>query len=165
MIFTTKKTYKYRLYPTKSQINNIENQFSMCRYLYNWSLAERIEAYEFAQEPITYYVQQNQLPALKTERPWFKGVYSQVLQNVLKRLDLAYQNFFRRVEQGETPGFPNLKKRGAWESITYPQYHSFPEASAIKAPKVGEIKIVYHRTIPEEANIKTMTITKEGGST
>ncbi len=92
--------------------------------------------YEENNESVTYHSQAATLPVLKKERPWFKGVYSQVLQDVLKRLDKAYQNFFRRIKNGETPGFPTFKKHGEWNSITYPQYHAFPE-SRIKIPKVG----------------------------
>ena len=94
-----KKSFKYCIYPTKSQIATLENQFSMCRHLYNWALAERKDVYEKSGKSILYNTQQNQLPALKKIRPWYKSVYSQVLQDVLKRLDKAYQNFFRRVKQ------------------------------------------------------------------
>jgi putative transposase len=132
----------------------------MCRHLYNWSLEERIKAYENEQRTVTYNEQQNKLPVLKIERPWFASVYSQVLQDVLRRLDKAYQSFFSRVKQGDTPGFPKFKKRGEWDSITYPQYRNLPD-SKIVVPKIGTIKVIYHRDIPEGAKIKTLTITKE----
>ena len=156
-----RKTYKYRIYPSKSQITNLENQFSMCRHLYNWSLAERIDAYKNNGETVTYNQQQNNLPKLKINRPWYKGVYSQVLQDVLKRLDKAYQSFFRRVKNNETPGFPKFKKRGQWNSITYTQYNNKPD-SYIKVPKLGMVKMVLHRTVPKDAKVKTLNIIKEG---
>ena len=126
MEITVRKSYKYRIYPTKSQVTNIENQFSMCRYLYNWNLAERIEIYAKEKETVSYNQQQNNLPSLKKEKPWFKSVYSQTLQDVLKRLDKGYKAFFRRMKKGENPGFPKFKKRGQWNSITYPQYSKIP---------------------------------------
>jgi len=162
MIIQARKSFKYRIYPTKAQVTNLENQFSMCRHLYNWNLAERIEVYEKEGETISYNQQQNKLPELKKERPWYKSVHSQVLQDVLKRLDKAYQNFFRRVKRGETPGFPKFKKRGQWDSITYSQYSKRPN-DKIVVPKIGTIKLVYHRELPEDAKIKTMTIIKEAG--
>ena len=156
------KAFKYRIYPTKSQISCMENQFSMLRYLYNWSLRERMDAYQSDGITITYYQQQNSLPELKVERPWFKGVYSQVLQDCLRRLDSAYQNFFRRVSEGaEEPGFPKFKKRGQWNSLTYPQYRDRP-ADIIRVPKVGNIPLVFHRQLPFNARVKTLTIIKEG---
>lgn len=155
-----RKAYKYRIYPTKKQISNMENQFSMCRHLYNMALQERKDYYEKQKVAVTYHQQQNNLPFLKKERPWYKGVYSQTLQDVLKRLDKGFQAFFRRIKAGEVPGYPKFRKRGQWNSLTYPQYNSFP-ARRIKVPKVGDIKLVYHRNIPDEAKIKTLTITKE----
>jgi putative transposase len=153
-----KLTYKYRIYPLSSQITQIQNIFSMCRHLYNWSLKERIETYDKEKRTVTYLEQQNALPGLKKERPWFKHVYSQVLQDVLQRLEKAYQRFFTQKK-----GFPKYKKRGQWNSITYPQYQDRPEDGMIDVPKVGKIKLVYHRPIPEEAEIKTLTLIQEGG--
>jgi putative transposase len=137
--------------------------FSMCRHLYNWSLGERINAYETETRTVSYTEQQNRLPQLKKDRPWFKGVHSQVLQDVLNRLDKAYKAFFSRVASGSMPGFPKFKKRGQWRSITYPQYYDRPQDSRITVPKLGDIEIVYHRDIPAEASVKTLTITKDGG--
>lgn len=148
-------TYKYRIYPTKQQESVLNNQFSMCRHLYNWSLAERIEAYEEG-APINYYDQAGNLKILKADRPWFKGVHSQVLQNVLKRLDNAYQKFFKG------SGFPKFRKKGQWDSITYPQYDKHP-AQHIKVPKIGNIKLVLHRKLPDDARVKTLSIVKDGG--
>jgi len=162
MIFL--KTYKYRAYPTKAQTSNIENQFSMCRCLYNWALADRIWLYENHGVSIDCYSQINELPILKAERPWFKGVHSQVLQDVLKRLDLGFKSFFRRVKEGAgAAGFPKVKKFKQYNSITYPQYSEAPISNTIKVPKIGNLKIVFHRNLPENAKVKTLSVTKEAG--
>ena len=129
----------------------------MCRHLFNWKLKERTEAYEKENRTITYVEQQNSLPELKKQRPWFKDVYSQVLQDVLRRLDKAYLRFFTK-----KGGFPNYKKRGQWNSITYTQFENRPESGAIEVPKLGKIKRVYHRELPKDAVIKTLTLIKEG---
>lgn len=150
-------TYKFRIYPTAAQETSLENMFSMCRHLYNWSLQERIEAYEKEQATVSYYQQQNALPKLKKERPWYKGVYSLALQDVLRRLDGAYQKFFRNKK-----GFPKFKKRGQWNSLTYPDHKNLPMDGFLQVAKVGRLKIVYHRVIPECAQIKTLTLVKEG---
>ena len=158
-----RSSFKYRIYPTKAQVSNLENQFSMCRHLYNWSLEERKQTYETTKTTVTYQTQQNALPSLKEKKPWYKSVYSQVLQDVLKRVDKGYKAFFRRVKLGETPGFPKFKKKGQWNSITYPQYSVRPENGSLTVPKVGDLKIQYHREIPQNAHVKTLTILKEGG--
>ncbi len=155
-------TYKYRIYPTNGQRRTLENQFSMCRHLYNWSLDERINFYKTKGAYLNYYHQQQYLPMLKVDRPWFNTIYSQVLQDVLKRLELAYKHFFRRVETGEeSKGFPKFKAHDNWNSITYPQYKTRP-TSRIEVPKIGTIKLVLHREIPEHAKVKTLTISKQG---
>jgi putative transposase len=84
-------------------------------------------------------------------------------KNVLVRLDLAYQSFFERVKKGETPGFPRFEKRGCWNSITFPQYKNSPEKSKIRVPKLGSVKLSYHREIPKDALIKTLSIVKDAG--
>lgn len=152
-----KRTYRYRVYLKTSQATNCENQFSMCRHLYNWSLTERIEAYQQEKRTVTYYDQQNALPKLKQNKPWYKGIYSLSLQDVLRRLDDAYQKFFK---QGA--GFPNYKKRGQWNSLTYADFRKRPEDGHIDIPKIGKVKLKYHREIPKDAEIKTLTLTKEG---
>lgn len=134
----------------------------MCRHLYNWNLAERINAYKNGNR-ISYYDQQNALPGLKLDKPWFKGVYSMVLQDVLRRLDFAYKSFFRRIKEGGEPGFPKFKKKGQWNSITYSNFKKAPIDNKIKVSKIGLIKIVKHRSIPENAKVKTLTISKEAG--
>lgn len=157
-----RKAFKYRIYPSSSQITNLENQFSMCRHLYNWSLKERVDTYENENKVLSYYDQANQLPSLKQEKPWFKGVNAQALQDVLKRLDKAFKSFFRRVKVGDTPGFPKFKKKGQWTSLTLPQDIKTPSNGVVYVPKVGDVKIEYHREIPSTAKIKTLTISKEG---
>ena len=135
----------------------------MCRYLWNWSLAERMEFYEHSGGSLDYYDQAFALPILKQNRPWYKGVHSQVLQDVLKRLQKDYDSFYRRVNEGaEEPGFPRFKKYGQWSSITYPQYRKFPTAE-ISVPKVGSVRLTLHRNLPENARVKTLMILKEAG--
>ena len=160
------KSYKFRIYPTKSQETKLENTFSMCRYLYNWSLAERNDVWEEEKKSISYNEQQDKLPALKKERPWFASVHSQVLQNVLKRLDNAYKNFYRRAKDPKVKekGYPKFKKKGQWNSITYPQPPAFQilKDGQVRISMIGDVKIIFHRKISEKAQLKTLTITKEG---
>ena len=153
-----KKSYRYRFYPTRSQISKLENILSMCRHLYNWSLLERIEAYKKEKKTISYTDQQNKLPDLKKQRPWFKGVYSLVLQDVLRRLDKSYKQFFRAKK-----GFPKFRKKGQYTSVCYTQHKLKPIDDRLTIPKIGRVKINCHRQIPKNAKIKTLTLIKEGG--
>src|SRR6185437_2215014 len=115
------KTFKYRLYPTKQQQRLLDYQLEECRWLYNYLLAKRRDAWEQRQESLRYYDQATSLPALKAERASLASVQSQVLQHVAVRIDLAFKAFFRRVKSGETPGYPRFRGKGRYKSLTFPQ--------------------------------------------
>jgi putative transposase len=161
------KTYKYRLYPTKSQISKLENTFSICRALYNYALEHRIGEYQRKGRNVSYYEQSASLPEIKKEFPWYKSVNAVVLQNVLKRLDTAYHNFFRRMKnnniKSNEKGYPKFKKRGQWNSILYSDKNKikYPTDKLI-VPSIGEIKIILHR--PINGTIKNMSIIKEANN-
>jgi putative transposase len=168
------RAYKYRIYPTKRQASVFCNHMEMCRYIYNWALAERIRAYKEEGKTLTFYGQCRWVQEVKRERPWFREVYAHAFNDVLKRLDLAYKAFFRRLKAGEKPGFPRFRKRGTWTSLCYTEYHRRPKdrreetASKFKryvvtCPKVGDVVIRYTREIPEGADIRRMTVVREGG--
>lgn len=91
----------------------------------------------------------------KKNPPWFKDIYTQILQNVFKCLDKVYQNVFQRMKKDAAPGFPKFQKHGQWNSIIYPQYLIFP-SSHIAVPKVCSAKTDYHRQIPK--NLKKIDI-------
>ena len=90
-----KKTYKYRLYPTKKQQEILEKHLSLCRWLYNHFLDERKTLYQKKKIKVSCYDQIKEIPKLKKEKPVLKEIYSQVVQDVVRRLDKAFQNFFR----------------------------------------------------------------------
>lgn len=156
-----RRAYKYRIYPTKSQAKKLDWTFEMCRRLYNLSLNERIIEYKTNGCALDYNDQQNSLPALKEKIPKLKEVNAKVLQDVLRRLDKAYKNFYRKHRLGEKGGFPKFKKFGQWRSITDPQYRTIPSDNKVRFSKIGMIKAKYHRPIPKNADIKTLTIIKE----
>ncbi len=156
-----RKTFKYRLYPTKKQERSLQSQLDECRWLYNHFLGERKQVWEERQDTISLFDLQAELPSLKTTRPAMKTVHSQVLQNVAVRIDLAMQAFFRRVKAGETPGYPRFKGYGRYDSMTFPQVPSGcavdGERRRLVVSKIGEIKLVYHRNlegIPKTATIR-----------
>ena len=72
----------------------------------NAALEERIDAWRKAGQSISYFDQQNTLPEIKAARPEFAELGSHALQQTLRRLDLAFAAFFRRVKAGQTPAFP-----------------------------------------------------------
>src|SRR5437660_10444969 len=105
------RTFKYRLYPSRRQRETLSAQVELCRELYNAALQERIASYKTTGKGVTWLEQQAQLPAIKEVRPEFKSVHAHTLQAVLIRLNRSFQNFFRRVKNYATPGFPRFKGR------------------------------------------------------
>ena len=150
------KAYRYRLYPTKSQVSQMEQTLEMCRWVYNETLAMRKNAWEQEQKHISYYEAKRQIPLWKKERPELSTVYSQVLQDVSMRVDLAFKAFFRRAKAGENPGYPRFKGKGRYDSFTYPQSGFKLDGDRLHLSKIGDVKIVLHR--PVEGTIKTLTI-------
>ena len=153
-----KRTFRYRLYPTKRQESILVEWLNTCRILYNQSLHERKEAYGRDKSSINYYDQTNALKAGKRGNGYLTAVHSQVLQDVLKRLDKAFKNFFRRVKQGEEPGYPRFKSNDRFNSFTFTQSGFKIEDGKLVLSKIGAIKLKQHRDIPQEGVIKTCTI-------
>jgi transposase len=95
--------YKFRIFPTKAQRTRLEDTLEQCRLLYNAGLEQRRSAYQRQHVSLSKARQQADLPSLKAAYPEFSEVYSQVLQDVLARLDRAFDAFFRRVKTGVAP--------------------------------------------------------------
>jgi putative transposase len=129
-----------------------------CRHLYNVALADRKNAYEVEGISRSYEDQAAMLTAEKKNGN-FKGIFSQVLQDVLRRLDKSFNAFFRRIKAGEKPGYPRFKGQGWYKSFTYPQAGFKLECSKLTLSKIGSIRIFKHREV--EGKIKTCTIKKD----
>jgi putative transposase len=153
-----RKTFQYRIYPTAKQERLLNQTLHECRWLYNHLLESRKTAWEARQESIGLYDQHAALPALKVERASLAAVHSQVLQNVAVRLDLAFQAFFRRVKNGEKPGFPRFRGRNRYDSFCFPQYGNGCrlDGNQLYLSKIGTVRVVLHR--PLEGAPKTVCI-------
>src|SRR6266436_670434 len=159
------KTYLFRLYPTRKQTRTLEEWLGLCCEVYNAALDERKSASRMAGVSLSYEDQCSELPGCKEVRPELAEVPSQVLQDVVKRVDLAHEAFFRRVEEGKKPGYPRFKARFRYHSLTLKQFgNSFKIHAAarsnrgkLEVAKLGQIKMVLHRQItgtPKTAIVK-----------
>ncbi len=99
-----RKSFQFRLRPTKAQAKLLQIQLNECRWLYNELLSQRKLSHEELSISLSKYQQLMLLPLLKEDRPALKIVHSQVLQNVVDRLDKSFQSFFRRCKAKEKPG-------------------------------------------------------------
>ncbi|HEX8843583.1 MAG TPA: transposase [Pyrinomonadaceae bacterium] len=153
------RTFKFRVYPSRSQMTRLNDTLALCCELYNAGLQERRDAYRVERRSIGYVEQANQLPEIKQARPELNDIHSQVLQDVLRRLDKAFQGFFRRVkERGGKAGFPRFKARKRYDSFTYTQSGFSVKDGKLRLSKIGDVKIKLHR--PIEGMVKTLTITR-----
>lgn len=157
-----RKSFQFRLKVTKRQARLLENQLQECRWLYNELLSQRILAYEELEISLTKIQQLMFVPELKIEHPGLENVHSQVLQNVVDRLDKAFNGFFRRCKKGEKPGFPRFRGAHRYNSFCYPQSGFAVEGRELKLSKVGRLRILYHR--PIEGTIKTCTLKRNATS-
>jgi len=150
------RVYRYRIYPTNSQVTKLNSILELCRWTYNETLTLRKNAWESEQKNIGYYESKKMIPIWKKDKPKLKEVHSQVLQEIVKRVDLAFQAFFRRVKAGEKAGYPRFKGKGWYDSITYTQSGFEVNEDELWLSKIGDIKVKLHR--PMKGNIKRLTI-------
>ena len=154
------KTYKFRLYPTKNQTEKLLWMLDTCRILYNSAFADRNRHYEETGKSLSRTDQQRILVKDKKNIDYLTQIHSQVLQDVLFRVERAYQGFFRRLKaKSGKAGFPRFKSAGRYDSITYPQSGFSIIDGKLKLSKLGSIKLKQHRNI--NGNIKTCNIKRE----
>ena len=153
------KAFRYRIYPTTKQEKLLSTTLDTCRFLYNDALDSRIQCYKQGKS-LSYVDLANVLSGQHNQ--YQEVVHSQVLQYALKRLDKAYQNFFRRVKEKKGKvGFPRFKNKDRYHSFTYPQsgFRLTNDTKRITLSKIGDVKLKYSRAV--EGKIKTCTVLRD----
>ncbi|MCC5630119.1 transposase [Nostoc sphaeroides CHAB 2801] len=170
--------YQYKLRPTKVQAAEIDRWLSMLCAQYNYLLADRFNWYEQNRSPVNacplvchlpelrdnpdYYSQKKTLPELKKSHPHYGDIYSQVLQDVVKRVKVTFDRFLKGDSNGKKSGKPRFKSRSRYKTFTYPQMkEDCLQDNLINLPKLGLIKVVLHRQLPTGFKIKTAAVTKK----
>ena len=153
--------FKYKLKPSRKIIAIFDSWLVALCELYNAALQERRDAYRMAGVSISKSDQEKQLPEIKQENPRLARIHSQVTQEALRRVDLAFQHFFRRVREGQVPGFPRFRSRSRYDSFTYKQsgFKFNQKTKKLHLSKIGSVKVFLSR--PVEGVIKTCTIKRE----
>ena len=155
-------SYKFRIYPTAEQMKQMQRTFGCCRFIYNYYLAKRIAAYKTDKTTLGYKACSADMTALKKQLPWLGEVDSTALQSSLRDLDNAYKNFFRRVKQGEKPGFPQFKsKRRSRRSYKSKRVGANIKVleGAVQLPKLGRVKCRVSRKV--KGRILSATVSQE----
>ncbi|MEH2026894.1 RNA-guided endonuclease InsQ/TnpB family protein [Nostoc sp.] len=172
-------SYQYRLKPTKKQAEIIDNTLDMLRCQYNYQLAQRFDWYEQYRCSIdrcslfvchipelkdkpNRFSQQATLTQLKIDRPWYKAIHSQVLQEVPKKVEIAFDRWLKGDANGKHSGKPRFKGKGQYKTFTYPQFKKEHfQKEKITLSKIGTVKVIVHRQIPDGFDIKTVSVTKK----
>jgi len=153
--------YQYKLRPTRQQTTKIDRWLSMLCAQYNYLLSDRFNWYEQNRCPINacplvchipelrdnpdYYSQKKTLPNLKKTHPHYGDIYSQVLQDLVKRVKVTFDRFISGDSNGKRSGRPRFKARERYRTFTYPQIkETCLQGNVIDFPKLDKIKIVLH---------------------
>ncbi|NET44808.1 transposase [Okeania sp. SIO2B3] len=170
--------YQYKLRPNSDQIATIELWLELLRRQYNYRLGERFSWWSENLCPVNacplvmpipplrdnpdYYSQKRDLVNTKDKFSEYKLIHSQVLQDCIKRVKLAFDRWFKADKNGQKLGKPRFKGIGRYRSFTYPQIKlDCIEENQINLPKIGKVKLIQHRPIPEGLTIKTVTISRK----
>jgi len=153
-----RKAFVYKLRPTKAQETALSETLETCRWLYNYALRERKAAWENEQRSVGFAGQSAGLPAMKKALLFLPAVHSQVLQDVLHRVERSFENFFRRVKMGGAPGYPRFKGGGWYDSFTFPQWENGAKivGGRLVLSKIGTLRLCADR--PLHGTPKTCTI-------
>ena len=156
-----RRAYKYRLHPNRNQARELDIMLETHRRLYNDCLAQRKEAYEKEKRSIKYTDQSAWFKLQRVDNPWFAKLNFSSAQATMRRLNKAFQNFFRRVKIGDKPGYPRFKANGRFDSIEFPKHGDGIRLidNKVRIQHVGMVKVKIHRE--HQGIIKTLSVKKE----
>jgi len=161
------RTYRYRLYPTNAQKRTLDFLLWQGRTLYNAALEQRITVYKETGKGASYYQQWSHFRDLRNANPETLGLLNATsVQQMLRRLDKAFAAFFRRLKAGEKPGFPRFKGPNRFNSLEYRHGDGCKLRLGTRVrfyvQNVGEVKVKYHRPLPDDAAIKHVVLKRRG---
>jgi putative transposase len=158
-----RRSFRFRLRPTRGQQQRLTAMLAAHCDLYNAALQERRDAWRRDGRSISLFAQSADLPWIRAHVPGQKEWSARSQQETLRRLDRAFQAFFRRVASGETAGYPRFKSVRRWDSVTHYEQNGarwFPDAGRVAVVGIGHIRVHAHR--PTRGRVKTITLRREG---
>ena len=156
---TKHKAYKFRLYPNTEQRILLAKTFGCVRLVYNHYLDKKINTYKETGKSISYNKCAADIVLFKKEKPFLKEIDSIALQQSLRHLDIAYQNFFR----DKKVGFPKSKSKKehnySYSSICINNNIRI-DGNTLLLPKIGMVRIKQHRKAPADYVLKSVTVSQ-----
>jgi len=154
-----KRAYRYRCYPNATQKNILARTFGATRYVYNWALRLRTDAYYKRQERVYYKETSARLTQLKQqeETAWLNEISSVPPQQALRHLDTAFRTFF----DGRT-AYPSFKRKHGHQSAEYTvSGFRFADGKLTLARMDRPISIRWSRPLPKGAKPSTVTVSRD----
>ena len=155
------RSYRYRISPTKRQELALEAQLGFACDLYNAALEQRRYGWR-AGHRITYVRQCRDVTELRTAGDGPPKMSCTAMRDPLRRVERAFQAFFRRVRKGEKPGYPRFRSRRRYDSLTWDEAWSIRERR-LALQGIGHIKVRWHRELPAAATVCTVTVRRVAG--
>lgn len=153
-----RKTFKYKAVVSKTTAAHAEQWLWRCQQLYNLALEQRILAYRQCRVRHNYH-DSTELPTLKKEFPEFAQVGSQVLKEVLERLEKAFKHFYDKRQNSEKGDFPRFKACSCYDTFTLKTAGWKLNGNYLTVSKVSIFKCILSR--PIEGTIKTVSLQRD----
>lgn len=160
-----RKSFKYRLYPNRSQTEALNTMLGTHRRLYNLALRERRDVYEAEERSVSYGEQSRRFKETRKALSSFAATNFSSGQATLRRLDRAFHAFFRRIKSGDRPGYPRFKPEGRFRTIEFPSYGDgcrLKDNGRLYLQHVGYVKVKLHR--PVAGTIKTVSVKRSAAN-
>ena len=152
------RSFKFKAKLSPSAVRKANGQLALLRELYNAALQERRDHWK-AGVSVGFYDQVRQIPAIRRLRPEFANMDAQATESPLRRLDLAFKAFYRRVKAGQSPGYPRFRSADSYDSVTFRQSGWKLEGKRLTLRGIGTLKLFLHREI--EGQVKTVTLRRD----
>jgi putative transposase len=159
-----RRSFKYRLYPNRSQSEVLDTMLESHRRLYNLALRDRRHVYEAEKRSVSYGEQSARFKETRKVLPRFAALNFSSAQATLRRLDKAFKAFFRRVKSGDAPGYPRIKSEGRFRTVEFASYGDgcrLKDNGRLYLQHVGHVKVKLHRSV--EGTIKTVSVKRSCG--
>lgn len=156
-----KRAYRYRCYPTPAQAAVLARTFGCARFVYNWALSLRTDAYYERQERLSYVDLSAALTTLKQRREtvWLNEVSSVPVQQALRHLETAFRNFFAGRAK-----YPTFHKKHGAQSATYAStaFRWDVQTRTLTLAKMATpLHIHWSRPLPDGATPTTVTLSRD----
>jgi putative transposase len=157
-----RRTYRFRIYPTRGQRLALEAQLGFACDLYNAALEQRRYAWRGRRHSVSLYEQFRELTDVRAASIAPAHMSCSAMRDPVRRLDRAFTAFFRRVKAGGKPGYPRFRSRRRYDSLTWDAAWSIRERR-LALQGIGHLKVKWHRNLPASARVCSVTVRRVVG--